>query len=477
VKRWLGLLLLLAACGGKKGTLTLKIVVSPINDPFAGAAKVVFTIGDAQHVQTVGVSNGHFNASIEVDPRPTPGPVTLQVYDSANNVIGYGRTPALELQPVDQTVAIWVGRPGTVAPAATALARPLAELAAAYSPGLGLVVAGGRTTDGAVVAEASIYDMLTHSLIPPMPTDPNSSTGGVPPLKNARAGAVTGISQGQNVVVMGGSEASGFGASTNRPTTVAEAYSPDGSYGSWNSLDKPAPVGSYAQATVLGSGNTLVTGGLDENGNPLDIAALLSSGGTTTLNALSTPLAAPRVGHAVAAVTFPEGAGALLVGGVVDGSASPLAERLVGQAFSAYDVPGLENRIGATASALGNTVLVLGGKVNGTAVSSGVLIDVSTTPPGVTAISGALSSPRAQHTANVVNDNVLVCGGVDDKGKNVPSCDLVSGTSFTPTNTMALADGRHGHAAISLDEIGLILLAGGFNDDGQPLPSIEIYTE
>src|SRR5262249_22485477 len=161
----------------------------------------------------------------------------------------------------------------------------------------------------------------------------------------------------------------------------------EGSYGTWSSLQNPAPVGTFANVTVLGSGNALVTGGVDENNKKLDIAALLTASGTTSLNALSTPMAAPRAGHAVAAATFPDGQGAILVGGIDSGSTAPVAERLLGQSFSAYDVAGLENRIDATATTLSNgQVLVLGGKVNGTPVASGVVIDPSTMPPGVTVV-------------------------------------------------------------------------------------------
>jgi hypothetical protein len=477
VKKLLWLLLAVSGCGGKKGTLALSIVVSPTKDPFTNAANVKFTIGDANHVKTVPVSNGHFDASIEIDPLSTPGAVTIEAFDASNNLIAHGKSPILTLQPINQTVAIWVGRPGDIAPANAALPRPLAEFAAANSPGLGIVIAGGRTTDGKVVAETSIYDVLTQSIIPPQPTDPNDATGGIPPLKNARAGAVAGISMGQNVVVMGGSGANGFGANGMRPSTVAESFSPQGSYGNWSSLQQPAPVGSFAEVTTLGSGNTLATGGLDENNNRLDTAALLIASGTTALNALSTPMAAPRAGHAVSAVKFPEGEGALVVGGLAAASTGPVAERLVGQSFSAYDVPGLENRIDATATTLSNgSVLVLGGAINGVAVSTGVLIDPSTTPPGVTMVTGAMSSARADHTANLVGDDVLVCGGVDETGKNVPNCDLVSGTSLTPKSTLPLADARHGHLALAL-ETDLIVILGGFNDAGQPLPSIEIYTE
>ena len=53
-----------AACGGKSGTLTLTIVVSPRDDPFVDASSVRFTVGDRTHVTTVPVSGGHFTYKI-----------------------------------------------------------------------------------------------------------------------------------------------------------------------------------------------------------------------------------------------------------------------------------------------------------------------------------------------------------------------------------------------------------------------------
>ena len=73
----------------------------------------------------------------------------------------------------------------------------------------------------------------------------------------------------------------------------------------------------------------------------------------------------------------------------------------------------------------------------------------------MTPIANALSSPRAGHSATLVGDDVLVCGGADASGKNVSSCDVLNSATFTPKATVSMADARRGHSA-SLLETGVV---------------------
>jgi len=479
----LALVMTLGGCGGKTGTLQLDIVVSPVDDPFADAANVRFTIGDSSHVKVYPVTNGHFSFSFDTSPLASPGPVIVEALDSNSAVIAHGQTPVLVLQAVSQEVSVWVGRPGHVAGAATSLAAPLAEFGAAVLPGIGIVYAGGRSTDGTVLKDTSLFSVLTQSVIPPL----TSTVAGIQPMTEARAGTVGAVTTGSNAVMVGGATSAGFGTSGS-PTDDAESFTPFdagaasgvGSYGTWTTLTgKIDPGRSYPEATVLSDGSILVSGGVDENGAAVDTAALMPTSGTITLNPTSTSMAAARFGHAVAATTFADGSsGALIIGGLAQGSSAPVAERLVSQAFAAYDVPGLDNRVNATATTLTTgVVLVVGGTINGVAVPTGVLIDTSNSPPTVTNLPAALSAPRAGHTATVLaNNDVLVCGGSDDNGKPVGSCDLLDGATGGIKTTVQLANARTGHSALAV-ETGQVIIAGGFGADGLPLGSIEIYTQ
>jgi hypothetical protein len=477
---------LLAGCGGKTGTVTLDIVVSPVDDPFTDATTVRITVGDAKHIKTYPVSTGgHFSFSEDMSPLSSPGPITIEALNATGDVVGHGHTPIIPLQPVSAEYAVWVGRPGKIAGAATSLASPLAEMGAAYLSGYGVLYTGGRSTDGNAVKDASLFSEVTQTIVPPL----TSTTAGIQSMTEARAGCVAVASQGTNVVAVAGSSAGGF-SNPNMPLDDAESFTPlaasansggIGSYGTWTTLtSKFDPARSFPNAVMLGNGTTLISGGFDENGAPLDSAVLLPSSGTVQLNPLSTPMAAPRAQHAAAPATFSDGtAGALLVGGLASGSQGPVAEKLVSQSFTAYDVPGLENRLQATATALsGGNILVLGGTVSGTAVASGVLIDTTNDPPTVTVMPNALSTPRAAHTATLAGGVLLVCGGFDDQNKVIGNCDVLdASTGAAVAPPLQLANARKGHSALEIPDTNIVVIAGGFGQDGSPLSTIEIYTE
>src|SRR5438552_14200944 len=112
----IALALLLAACGGKKGTLTVKLVVPVNDDPFAGAASVHIRAGDPPFAdQTVMVSNGHFGADLAFKP-PSGGVgsaiVLVEALDGSGAVVGRGRTPAIPLQTQDATITVVVAPDG-----------------------------------------------------------------------------------------------------------------------------------------------------------------------------------------------------------------------------------------------------------------------------------------------------------------------------------------------------------------------------
>jgi hypothetical protein len=153
-----------------------------------------------------------------------------------------------------------------------------------------------------------------------------------------------------------------------------------------------------------------------------------------------------------------------------------VAERLVGQSFAPLDVSA-PNRVGATATTLATgDVLILGGAGDdGKALASGLVLGLGALPPTVTALPSALSSPRAGHTTTVVGKDLLVCGGVDNKGAPLATCDLLDGTTLAIKKTLMLGTARTQHSAAVL-ETGPIVIAGGLGADGMPLTAMEIYT-
>ena len=108
--------------------------------------------------------------------------------------------------------------------------------------------------------------------------------------------------------------------------------------------------------SCLSSGAILVTGGVDANGTALDVGGPHQPDGAIQLDdarrrrwwrrASSTPPPRP---------SFPTATARILFGGLPTGTTgAPVAERLVGQAFTAYDVGAQPNRLNATATTMPN---------------------------------------------------------------------------------------------------------------------------
>ncbi len=460
-------LLSVIGCGGQTGTLTLNIVTSPADDPFADAVNVRVTVGDSVTVKTMPVNMGHFNFNFSQKPSTDAMPVLVEALDMANNVVAYGKTPSISLTAVDQgPYAVWVGRPGRAAPAAAGLMPAKTEFAAVAINGLGILYAGGRDKDGNTLQTTEVYDVFTHGIIE------------TAPMNSVRAGAVGTAVAGIRAVVFGGATQMGL-ATPGAPLNSVELFDPTVGTGLWAPLaGDVTDARSAANVTALPSGAALVSGGNDGNGSPLASAALISTDTSPRLTAVSGPMVAARLGHATGPAKFPDGDGAILFGGLPTGSTLPVAERLVGQSFTAYDMGDLgmqPNRLLATATALADgRVLILGGKDASGPLASGFIITPNL-PATVTPVPNALSVPREGHTATRVGNDILVCGGGTTGGALDDSCDLIDGTSVAIKETIKLGAGRRDHTATVL-EIGLVLIAGGTGPDGSPSGAIEIYT-
>lgn len=465
------------ACGGKRGTINLDIVVSQTLDPFFNAASARFTIGAV--TKTSSVSGGHFTLSFDEKPPKIAVPLVVEALDASGTVLGYGQTPPISLTAGGQndSYGVWVGGPGTMnlaAPGAV-LPNPRTDLAAFSSVGLGAMFAGGRGPDGTPVADCALYDVYTNSVIAP-----NHMT-------SARAGAA-GVASAPQGVIFGGITTDGSAVAT------AEIFSPVGAngLGSWAPVPvngAPPSPSAYAVGILLGSGSQLIAGGADGAGEPINTATLVTTGATGGSVGLTStaPMQAARYHHAGAAAKFPDGAGGLFIGGIADGAAGGTAEKFVGGSFAPVALAGLPNLWDATATTINMTtgVLVIGGTipdpVTGVrrATSNVYYIQTypTTEPPVLVTSVSAVITARAGHTATMVGNDLLLCGGLGADGKLVTSCDIltITGNVVSFKGKVNLAAPRRNHVAVQL-QTGIVLIAGGINDQGAPLGAIEIYT-
>jgi len=460
-------LVVIAACGGKSGTISLKAITSPSDDPFGDAATVRVIIGNNTRVMTTPVNMGHFTLDVPATPGSSTTQITVEALDTAGNVLAWGRTPAVLTTPVDQgPYGVWVARPATVRPAASALTVPRTDLATTNIVGLGAVLAGGRDATGAAVNSATVYDVYTSSIID------------VASMNQARAGAVMTASSTVQAIVFGGAQQAGFGNSGGAINN-AELFDPSSGMGLWaavqNAANQTVDAHAYAMSAPVGS-QLLVVGGLN-NGQPVATGVYIVTGAMPLVTQLTQPMAAPRAGGVAVAATFPEGAGALIFGGLAAGSTGPVAERAVGTSFMDYSAgfAGIASRTGAVGVALSDGRVLIAGGRDAMGVHADGFVVTPAVPAQVAMLPNLMSSPRELHVATMVGGDVLICDGADNTGMLPASCDLIDGNTLQRTTTLPTGLGRKGASAVAL-ETGPVLIAGGVGSDNMPTAAVEIYT-
>jgi len=227
-------------------------------------------------------------------------------------------------------------------------------------------------------------------------------------------------------------------------------------------------------AVELTSGKVLVAGGF-ANGTANDATELfdLYANSWSGVDKLSMPAILP--------ITVLLDGGQVLVAGGSDSSGITLKNSALFLSPQ-NDFFGLGfmtiSRAHATAMVLPDgRVLIVGGVTKNGATSTTLSSAETFAFLGFSAVSGVMNSPRAIHTATLLNDGrVLIAGGLANDSD--PSTALATAEIFDPaTNTFAstgsMTTARHNHTATLLNN-GKVLIAGGENASGI-LTTAELY--
>jgi 6-phosphogluconolactonase (cycloisomerase 2 family) len=271
--------------------------------------------------------------------------------------------------------------------------------------------------------------------------------------------------------------AAGAGASPNVALDSAELYNP--AQGSSTLITSSMVSPRYAHMmTVLTNGTFLISGGYDREGRALARSEIYNPVTNTFIPTASMTRA--RVFSAVA--SLPDGT--VLVAGGSDGLGHALSSaEIYNPVTGTFTATGSMHvaRIAPVAmfSSLAGAVLVAGGYTNGppqTVFSSvefyypvtGTFIDLS----------DSLQTPRTGEALAILDDdNVLLAGGFDNSGVTAGS-EMYSTSTGISTLTGSLNTARAyatGTSVATADAPNLALVAGGFNSALGVLSSAELY--
>jgi WD40 repeat protein len=341
----------------------------------------------------------------------------------------------------------------------------------ALPPGLVLsnsgALFGTPTSAGSFPITVMVRDSLGENAIPQNFTIRISSQGSVftqaGSMETPRQSHTATMLNSGKVLVTGGLE------NNNNALATAEAFDPvSRTFTSTGSMETAREAHTATLLSILSSSNgkVLVTGGLDNNNNPLATAELFDPASGTFTPTTGT-METAREAHTATQLKD----GKVLVTGGFDGGNVLATAELFDPGTGTFSPTGTMKAARArhTATLLSDgRVLVTGGRgIHQTncpadcadSLATAELFDPSTesfTPTGTT-----METERATHTATLLSDGkVLVTGGIDRFGFASASAELFDPASetFTPTGSMETA--RESHTA-TLRNDGTVLVTGG----------------
>jgi Galactose oxidase, central domain len=226
----------------------------------------------------------------------------------------------------------------------------------------------------------------------------------------------------------------------------------------------------FHTATLLSSGQVVVVGGKDNNGNAVESAETYEPGPGTFTPALTT-LNQARFSHTA---TLLDAFTILIAGGTgLAGTSLSSAEIYDSETGSFMNTAGPMTiaRSQHTDTMLSDGTVLLAGGVDafGNALDSAEIYNPAT---GTFTATGHMTIARVQHTATMLDDGtVLFTGGVDATGVTTATAEIYDPATHTFTATASMSDSRAQHLATAIG-LGAVLVAGGYSNDGQTVTTL-----
>lgn len=450
-------LLLVAACAGQEGTISLRVVTACGDD--TGCVSVMDQVERARLTLTEPMTvveasrgdEGELVLAIDVAARNTAGQVIFEGFDASDTLVAYGRTAPLPIAAIEANLALYVAPPLSMAEAPVALSPPRSDMGVTVLP-YGALLAGGRYADGEVAKDLEIYNVYAHDFqtgwcIDQVRADDESACA-------ARANLTVMAGLTGAVYLFGGMDGEGqdSAAGWRYDTTVP----PGGAYA--DLLTDGSLARSGARAAPRPNETFVVTG------DPLVLIDGLSSRASTYTDA-------PALEGTATTVSIDDTLHTLFAGA---GSGASGAVLLQGEEFVEIDAPAEMLRTGHETVVLpDSTLLVLGGESAAGVLAAGVRVDVRERRAWVE--DGLLATPRRGAAIAAAGDVIVVAGGVGAEGQLLGDVEVLDARTLAPVATLAMVVPRKDAHAMALAN-GQVLIVGGTDAADQPIGVIELFT-
>jgi hypothetical protein len=427
------LAVMVAACS-QNGTLSVSLVTAPGSTVLDDVQTLQLTLTSPLTTQVATREGSGFSIVLQVDTTDGAGELIVEGLDGSGNLVAAGQSPPFPVDALDATFAIFMAAPNTMAASPAALDPPLDEMAVG-SLSFGALFAGGRDASLAPSAAVTIYDGFDHTV-----------TQGTP-LPDARAGVAMGIASGVYAYMFGGTDASGSAQANDWLFDTSESST--GIFSDFGA--KPGFERANQSLLQVDADDFLLTGTpaaelSDLTGIPAargDVTSLPASGAVTT------------------------GSDGNIEAIFVDGSGVTRYQDAIDK-VDTLAAPGVA-RDGATVIALpsGLVGVFCGG-------SDAAVIDAVT--GDVTPIANVPSDDRVSGCAVAVNSSfVVIAGGTLGSGGVATTAEIYDASTFTLIATTPLVVPRTDATALALPN-DQILVAGGDDQNGAPIATIELFT-
>jgi hypothetical protein len=430
-------LLLLAACGGGTGTLTVALATAPGSTVLDPVQTLRLTVTSPHQVYEATRNANGFTIDVSFDANGENGALIVDGLDDNGTIIATGQCPPFPVAALNASVVVYMAAPNSIAEAPHKLTARSQLAASTLS--YGIVLAGGVDGSGAASDELDIYNSYDHSIL----------TGlAMPAPRSAPAIAIAGTA----VFLFGGDDAS---TPTDTLTRFDTTVAPNGSYIDLTQTTWPAEFARNGQIAVQIDANHFAISGTPALELGVADGSVVPYPNAATLPPVGISVLPPD--QVLTAVFAGTGIVQLRGEDIVDVTG-------VTTARTGHGIAGVSD----------GRAVIIGGSESGALTADAILVEPGVHPTASVKPS-LLTTPRANPAVTATSDFLIVAGGTAMDGSLVPTAELFDTVNVMPAMTIPLVVPRTGALAIPMQN-HQIMIVGGVDANGAPIDTIELFT-